>query len=145
SQTDGTNYEGARETFSTQADMIVDTNFLIDLYHEHQVCRPANAVRFRNTHRREKLRTTVVSLAEFAAGFDRLSDARAYLDAFRVFRLFPEAAFEAAVVDRELMMIGNRLGEADNLIAGIARYYGETLVSNDAAFQRVPHLRALNY
>jgi predicted nucleic acid-binding protein len=125
--------------------MIVDTNFLIDLYHEHQAGRPANAVGFRNSHRREKLRTTVVSLAEFAAGFNRLAEARAYLDAFRVYRLFPEAAFEAATVDRELMMVGNRLGEADNLIAGIARYYGETLVSNDAAFRRVPHLRVLAY
>jgi predicted nucleic acid-binding protein len=125
--------------------MIVDTNFLIDLFHEHQSRRPANAVRFRNAHRREKLRTTVISLAEFAAGFNRLTEARAYLDGFRVYRLFPEAAFEAATVDRELMLLGNRLGEADNLIAGIARYYGETLVSNDAAFQRVPRLRVLSY
>ena len=125
--------------------MIVDTNFLIDLFHEHQARRLGNAGRFRNARRNEKLRITVVSVAEFAAGFDRLADARAYLNWFRVYRLYPEAAFEAAAVDRELMLHGGRLGEADTLIAGIARYYGETLVTKDAAFRRVRNLRVATY
>jgi predicted nucleic acid-binding protein len=37
------------------------------------------------------------------------------------------------------------LGEADNLIAGTARYYGMSLVCNDGGFDRVRGLRRIAY
>jgi len=125
--------------------MIADTNFLIDLYREQQGRRPGNASRFSSAHRRDAIRITVISVAEFSAGFDSREDARVFLDLFRILRLFPEAAYEAGAVDRELTLIGGRMGEADTLIAGLARYYGEALISNDKAFQRVGNLRVLTY
>jgi predicted nucleic acid-binding protein len=45
----------------------------------------------------------------------------------------------------QLIASGGRLGEADNLIAGTARYYGIPLVSNDRAFDRVRGLRRIAY
>jgi predicted nucleic acid-binding protein len=125
--------------------VIADTTFLIDLYNERAAGRAGAATRFQNAHRSEKVRITVISVAEFSAGFDAASDARAFLDCFRSYRFFPEAAYEAGAVDRELIQTGARLGEADTFIAGIARYYGEPLISNDAAFRRVRGLRVVSY
>jgi predicted nucleic acid-binding protein len=125
--------------------MIADTNFLIDLFAETQARQSGAATRFRNAHRNQQIRITAISIAEFSAGFQNREDARPFLDLFRVYRLFPEAAYSAGDVDRELIAIGARLGEADTLIAGIALYYGEPLISNDAAFQRVRRLRVHPY
>ena len=125
--------------------MIVDTTFLIDLHQEQsrRLTGPASA--YLATHRRTPLRTTIISAAEFAAGFESLQDARWYLSRFPIVRLVPEAAYEASRVDRELMQAGARLGENDTWIAGMARYYGEPLLSNDQAFLRVPRLRVHSY
>jgi predicted nucleic acid-binding protein len=49
------------------------------------------------------------------------------------------------LIDREMIASGGRLGEADNLIAGTARYYGIPLVSNDRAFDRVRGIRRIAY
>ena len=38
-----------------------------------------------------------------------------------------------------------RLGENDNWIAGFCRYYGQPIISRDAAFDRVRALRRLDY
>jgi len=51
----------------------------------------------------------------------------------------------AALVERELMLVGARLGENDNWIAGFCRYYGQPLISRDRAFDRVGGLRRLPY
>lgn len=51
----------------------------------------------------------------------------------------------AAIVERELMVAGGRLGENDNWIAGFCRYYGQPLISRDRAFDRVQGLRRLAY
>jgi predicted nucleic acid-binding protein len=45
--------------------------------------------------------------------------------------------------DRSLMQQGLRLGENDNWIAGFCRYYGQPVISRDAAFERVAGLRRL--
>ena len=68
-----------------------------------------------------------------------------FLATFPLVRLSPEAAYEAADIERELADTGSRLGENDNHIAGIARYYGEPLISNDRAFRRVRNLRVITY
>ena len=60
-------------------------------------------------------------------------------------RLTLEIAFTAAIVDRELIAAGGRLGENDNWIAGVCRYYGQPIVSRGAAFDRVRGLRRLAY
>jgi predicted nucleic acid-binding protein len=91
------------------------------------------------------LRVTAISVAECSAGFPNTAAARFFLEPFPVVRLFPEAAYEAGDIDREQIALGRRLGENDTLIAGIARYFGEPLLSNDAAFGRVRGLRVVSY
>jgi predicted nucleic acid-binding protein len=125
--------------------MIADTTFLIDLYEEQAKGRPGPASEFLGRNRAATLRITIISLGEFATGFNDLQDARAYLRRFPVIRITPECAYECSRIDRELIRIGQRLGENDNWIAGIARYYGELLVSNDFAFTRVTGLKVRSY
>ena len=84
-------------------------------------------------------------MGELAAGLRDNNAARVFLSSYRVARLVPEIAYEAAAIDRELIRRGGRLGENDNWIAGFARYYGEPLVSNDEAFDRVARIRRIPY
>jgi predicted nucleic acid-binding protein len=125
--------------------VIADTTFLIDLHQERQRGQRGAASHFLATNRTATIRITVVSVAEFAAGLPNNAAARVFVATFPIVRLFPEAAREAASVDRELIRSGQRLGENDTLIAGIARYFGEPLVSNDGDFARVANLRVVRY
>ena len=125
--------------------MIADTTFLIDLYEEQAKRQPGPASEFLSRNRAATLRITIISLGEFATGFESVLDARAYLHRFPVIRITPDSAFECSRVDRELIQIGGRLGENDNWIAGIARHYGALLISNDRAFTRVRGLKVRNY
>lgn len=125
--------------------MVADTTFLIDLYEEQAMGRSGAASAFLGSNRSARLRITIISLGEFAAGFAHLQDAREYLRRFPVIRITPECAYECSRVDYELIQLGCRLGENDNWIAGIARYYGEPVVSNDRAFTRVRGLKVRSY
>ena len=84
-------------------------------------------------------------MGEIAAGFDNVEDARNFFARIPLLRLSMETVYECARVDQELRGIGQRLGENDNWIAGIARYYGETLISNDKAFRGVKGLEVVRY
>jgi predicted nucleic acid-binding protein len=125
--------------------MLADTTFLIDFYAERLAKRAGPATACLARHRTDAFRISVVSIAEFSAGFQNPLQARIFLDTFHALRLFPEAAYEAGAIDRELIASGSRLGEADNLIAGTARYYGIPLVSKDRAFDRVRGIRRIAY
>jgi predicted nucleic acid-binding protein len=125
--------------------MLLDTQFLISLEREHAAARVGPARRFLGSHRRRIPFLSVVSMGEFAAGAADTAGAREFLDAFRRVHLFPELAFVAADVDRELIGRGMRLGENDTWLAGTARYYGVPIVSNDDDFDRVRGLRRLSY
>ena len=120
--------------------MICDTTFLIALANGDQ-----RATGFLAAHRSQPFRTTVISVGELAAGYPSNSQARLFLARYTIFRVHPEIAYAAADVDRELMGIGQRLGENDNWIAGFCRYYGQPIISNDRAFDRVRGLRRLAY
>lgn len=125
--------------------MIADTNFLIDLLREQKLGRPGPASRFLEDHRDVELATTIITVGELAVGYQDLEEARKFFSRLPLFRLGMDAAYEASRVDRELRRLGQRLGENDNWIAGIARYHAETLISNDKAFARVPGLNVVTY
>jgi predicted nucleic acid-binding protein len=125
--------------------MIADTTFLVDFHNEQCGGKTGPASKFLHAHRSQQLITTVISAGEFAAGFDDVRHARIFLSRWRILNLQPEIAFAAAQVDRELMDAGGRLGENDTWIAGFARYFNQSLISNDKAFDRVRALRRLNY
>ena len=97
-------------------------------------------------HRSRGLRITVISVAEVAVIFATNQDARVFLKRFFTIKnVFPELAYAAASIDRELIAVGMRLGENDNWIAAFCRYYSEPLVSRDSDFDRVRGLRRLAY
>ncbi len=125
--------------------MIADTTFLVNYHNEQCERKTGSASKFLHAHRAQQLITTVISAGEFATGFDELQHARIFLSRWRVLNLQPEVAYAAAQVDRELMDVGGRLGENDTWIAGFARYFNQSLISNDKAFDRVRALRRLNY
>ena len=135
--------EGPWTTVTTE--MICDTTFLSDLLRERLDGRPRGAQAFLTAHRNHPFLTTVISIGETAAMFANPEDVRPLLIRYRQLRLTPEIAFAAAAVDRELIRLGRRLGENDNWIAGFCRYYGQPIVSRDAAFDRVHRLRRLDY
>ncbi len=124
--------------------MIADTTFLSHLLREHDRGR-GPATQFLASRRTESFLVTVISVGELAVLFDTNQQARLFLQRYRQLRLFPEIAYAAAEIDRELMDQGLRLGENDNWIAGFCRYYRQSIISHDVAFDRVPGLRRLAY
>jgi len=125
--------------------MFLDTNFLIDLSRELQTRIVGPARTFLGRQRAAVQSMSVISLGELAVGMQNNESARRFVARFRIVSLKPEIALAAADVDRELMALGQRLGENDNWIAGFCRYYGVPVVSNDRAFDRVRGLRRLAY
>ncbi len=94
--------------------MILDTTFVSDLLHEREARRRGRATQYLAAHRTERLLITVVTVGEIAAMYVDTQDARQVLSHYRQLRLTPEIAFTAAIVDRELIAVGARLGENDN-------------------------------
>jgi predicted nucleic acid-binding protein len=125
--------------------MILDTTFLSDFHHERESAELGSATNFLAAHRTQAVLITVISAGEIAVIFESNAEARAFLSRYRILRLTPEVAMVAAQIDRELIEKGGRLGENDNWIAGFCRYYGQPIISRDAAFDRVKGLRRLSY
>ena len=125
--------------------MIADTTFLIQFAKEGTQGRRGPARTFLANHRREIIRTSIISLAEVAAGFENSAAAWDYFKWWKICALHRGIAEAAADVDRELTAIGQRLGENDNWIAGFCRFYHEPVISADVAFDRVPRLRRIRY
>jgi predicted nucleic acid-binding protein len=117
--------------------MIADTTFLIHFANEGLLGRRGPARTFLVEHRRETIRTCVISMGEVAAGFRTSAAAWEYFKRWKIYALHRGIAEAAADVDRELAHVGWRLGENDNWIAGFCRFYREPVISADAAFDRV--------
>jgi predicted nucleic acid-binding protein len=125
--------------------MIADTTFLIEFANEETQGRRGRARTFLAQHRGENIRTSIISLAEVAAGFQNSAAAWDYFKWWKIYALHRGIAEAAADVDRELAAVGRRLGENDNWIAGFCRFYREPVISADATFDRVPGLRRMRY
>jgi len=125
--------------------VIADTTFLIHFAQEGAQGRRGPARAFLAQQRRANIRTSIISLAEVAAGFESSSAAWDYFKWWKIYALHRGIAEAAADVDRELALIGQRLGENDNWIAGFCRFYHEPVISADLAFDRVPGLRRIRY
>jgi predicted nucleic acid-binding protein len=125
--------------------MIADTTFLSDLLDERdrRVRGPASC--FFHTHRREIIRTTIISVSEIAVLFDSSRVAWQWLRKWTVYRLHDGIANAAADIDRLLRDEGRRLGENDNWIAGFAAYYRQPVISRDRGFDRAPGVRRIPY
>lgn len=125
--------------------MIADTTFLIEFAKEGLVGRSGPARTFFARHRKELIRTSIISIGEAAAGFETSAAAWNYFQRWKIYPLHRGVAEAAADVDRELKLIGQRLGENDNWIAGFCRFYRESVLSADLGFDRVTGLRRVTY
>jgi predicted nucleic acid-binding protein len=125
--------------------VIADTTFLIHFAQEGAQRRRGPARTFLAQQRKANIRTSIISLAEIAAGFENSAAAWDYFKWWKIYALHRGIAEAAADVDRDLALAGRRLGENDNWIAGFCRFYHEPVISADVAFDRVPGLRRIRY
>ena len=125
--------------------MIADTTFASDFYREQQRRVAGPATRLFNEQRQQKIRLTIITAGEISVLFPTSAAARGWLERWTIYRLHLGIVDVAADIDREMINKGGRLGENDNWIAGFARYYRETLISRDKAFDQVAGVRRLAY
>jgi predicted nucleic acid-binding protein len=125
--------------------MIADTTFVSDLLKERRRGVRGPATEFLQAHRREPIRTSIITAGELAVLFPASWQAWDWLAKWKILPLHPGVAQAAADVDRALMVSGRRLGENDNWIAGFATYYRESLLSHDAGFDGIAGLRRVVY
>jgi predicted nucleic acid-binding protein len=117
--------------------LLLDTTFLVEFEEEIASRRAGPAVRFLEARPLAAVGVSIVSVAEFAEGFEDPVGAEAFLARFRVLSLSRAIAYKTAAMQRRLP---HRLGENDAWIAATAMTYEATLVARDRAFARVPRL-----
>lgn len=125
--------------------MIADSTFVSDLLKERRRGQPGPAQAFFIAHRKQKIRTSIITAGEVLLMFEDSPSAWRWLEPWTIYRLHFGIVEAAADIDRELIRRGKRLGENDNWIAGFARYYREPIISRDAGFDAVPGIRRISY
>ena len=86
-----------------------------------------------------------LSWGELAIGVNSPTELDHLLRRIHLVHLHLQIAWEAACIERELLVSGQRLGENDNWIAATARVSGMRLVTRDSAFARVRGLHLMRY
>ncbi len=74
-----------------------------------------------------------------------LAKVRELLQSLQILILDEKSAQMTGEIEANLLKNGVTIGTADMMIAGIAQTNGETLVTRDAHFARIPGLRMLKY
>jgi predicted nucleic acid-binding protein len=118
--------------------LLLDTSFLIELEAELAERRAGPARGLLASRPLEPAAVSVVSLGEFAEGFEDIALVDAFLSRFKVVALSRAIAYRCAEFQRRLP---RRLGENDAWIAATALAYGAELIGRERAFTRVPRLR----
>jgi predicted nucleic acid-binding protein len=122
--------------------MLLDTSFLIALEHEVASRRVGPARQFLARNRAEGFSISIVSVAEFAEGYEDAEGVDLFLRKFRKEPIHVGVAYLNAELQSALP---RRLGENDAWIAATALYNGRKLVGRDRAFGRVPNLKYIEY
>ena len=118
--------------------LLLDTSFLIELEAELVERRAGPARRLLASRPLEPTAVSVISLGEFAEGFEDIAMVEAFLSRFKGVTLSRAIAYRCAEFQRRLPQ---RLGENDAWIAATALAYGAELFGRERAFTRVPRLR----
>jgi predicted nucleic acid-binding protein len=119
--------------------LLLDTSFLVEYEAELVAVEIGPARRLLRAHWREPVAISIISIGEFAEGFEDFSAVEAFLSRFKVLSLSRAVAYKTASLQSRLRQ---RLGENDAWIAATALSYGAALVGREKAFSRVP---SLNY
>ncbi|MEY2882118.1 MAG: hypothetical protein RLZZ15_4498 [Verrucomicrobiota bacterium] len=122
---------------SVVAVLLLDTRFLVEFEAEIAERRTGPASRLLAERWFEPAAISIVSVGEFAEGFEDLTEVKPFLSRFGVVWLSRDIVYKTAGMQRRLPQ---RLGETDAWIAGTALTYGATLVGRERAFARVPRL-----
>lgn len=122
--------------------LLLDTSFLIEFEDElaNRDAGPARAVLA--AHRRQAVAISIITLGEFAEGFEDPKALVEFLAPFRVVQLSRAIAWRMAALQGSL---SRRLGENDAWIAATALSYEATLVGREKAFERVSRLDYLAF
>jgi predicted nucleic acid-binding protein len=118
--------------------LLLDTSFVIDLEKELVADKLGKARSFLRARPRQAVAISIITLGEFAEGFEDYHDVEAFLSRFRVLSLSRAIAYKAAAMQSTLPQ---RLGENDAWIAATALAYNAELVGRERAFSRVPRLK----
>lgn len=128
--------------------MLFDTTFLIAYEREVKRSRPAAAHAFLTQHPNAPLFISIISVGEFAEGFDatQQQDCWLCLRHYTILNLTRDIAWQAGQVSRQLRAAGQFIGDSDIWIAATALHHGLPLVTNNAQhFQRVGGLQIHTY
>ncbi len=115
--------------------MILDTSFLIDLMNG----LPEAVEKLKQqSQKKENLFITSVSIFELWSGIIRShkpehekKKVMAILESQHILDLNKPSAEEAGKIDGKLESEGNRIDAEDSMIAGIARHYGEKILTRN--------------
>ena len=120
----------------SEGEYLLDTSFLIDLLNES-----SDAVELHETIRGSESTSTVCvyELSKFE-GFSP-----EYLDGKSVLPLTFGDVTSSASIYRELEKDGEKIGETDTLIGGVARNRGMCLVTRDRDFEKIERLKTKHY
>lgn len=122
---------------------LLDTDILLDIMHGSSIIVQQNANRYLTAYGRYTI--SAVTVAEFVRGVCRYEGAQSLMDALlagvEVVPLEASSARLAGQIYAELESLGQTIGLADSLIAGIALQSGRVLVSaNTRHFGRIVEL-----
>lgn len=130
--------------------MLVDSTFLIDLLHEDQ-----GAVSFVVAHQDVPFFTTEINVFELVSGVyatktniqKHLEQALALLSRIIILPLDRKATLQAGKIAGELIRQGQRIEDADCLIAGISLSNGlrEIVTRNKDHFERIKEVNVVVY
>jgi predicted nucleic acid-binding protein len=118
--------------------LLLDTSFLVEYEGEIVSNTIGVARRLLRSRPLEPVAISIVTVGEFAEGFENPSDVEAFLARFRTIPLSRAIAYKTAAMQASLKQ---RLGENDAWIAATALAYNADLAGRERAFTRVPRLR----
>ncbi|HET9523025.1 MAG TPA: type II toxin-antitoxin system VapC family toxin [Terrimicrobiaceae bacterium] len=118
--------------------LLLDTSFVIEYEAELVADRLGPARGLLRVRFREPVAISIITLGEFAEGFEDMRDVEAFLSHFRVIPLSRFIAYKTAAMQAHL---SRRLGENDAWIAATALAYTAELAGRERAFTRVPRLK----
>jgi tRNA(fMet)-specific endonuclease VapC len=120
--------------------LLLDTSFLVEYETELATDAVGPARRLLRSRSLEPVAISIITLGEFAEGFENIHDVEAFLSRFRMIPLSRAIAYKTAAMQAHLPQ---RLGENDAWIAATALAYRAELAGREQAFARVPRLKYL--
>jgi predicted nucleic acid-binding protein len=118
--------------------LLLDTSFVVEYEGELVADSIGPARTLLHLRGREPVAVSIITLGEFAEGFEDIHAVEAFLSRFRVLPLSRSIAYKTAAMQAHL---SQRLGENDAWIAATALTYNAELAGRKRAFARVPRLK----